>query len=226
TITRHTSDAITHVHATPTDGPMVGAGYAPAEDRLILMDILRRVGRGVPSSCAAAAESLRGVEKDLRSTAAHTVGDKRAQLDRVAAEGERGAQALEDVDSYLEVIHAYIDEADNDRNFPGEYVLTGHKDAITIAGEIERFTATDVVGIASMVGGIFGGGGGGEVQSALVRANFQDRYGAEEGLELYESWRMENDPEASTTVDGDCPYSPPPEEPVGEAVPGPGSVEP
>ena len=226
TITRDSSHGIPHVHGTTREGTMFGAGYAAGEDRLFLMDILRRVGRGELTSFAGGAEGNRGLEQDLWRSAPYTEEDKQAQIDRVAAEGERGAQALEDVDSYLEGINAYIDEADNDRNFPGEYVLTGHKDAITNAGEIERFTATDVVGIASMVGGIFGGGGGGEVQSALVRANFQDRYGAEEGLELYEAWRMENDPEASTTVDGDFPYSQTPEEPVGEAVPDPGSVEP
>ena len=226
TITRDSSHGIPHVHGTTREGTMFGAGYAAGEDRLFLMDILRRVGRGELTSFAGGAEGNRGLEQDLWHSAPYTEEDKQAQIDRVAAEGERGAQALEDVDSYLEGINAYIDEADNDRNFPGEYVLTGHKDAITNAGEIERFTATDVVGIASMVGGIFGGGGGGEVQSALVRANFQDRYGAEEGLELYEAWRMENDPEATTTVDGEFPYSQTPEEPVGEAVPDPGSVEP
>lgn len=226
TITRDSSHGIPHVHGTTREGTMFGAGYAAGEDRLFLMDILRRVGRGELTSFAGGAEGNRGLEQDLWRSAPYTEEDKQAQIDRVAAEGERGAQALEDVDSYLEGINAYIDEADNDRNFPGEYVLTGHKDAITNAGEIERFTATDVVGIASMVGGIFGGGGGGEVQSALVRANFQDRYGAEEGLELYEAWRMENDPEAITTVDGEFPYSQTPEEPVGEAVPDPGSVEP
>ena len=226
TITRDSSHGIPHVHGTTREGTMFGAGYAAGEDRLFLMDILRRVGRGELTSFAGGAEGNRGLEQDLWHSAPYTEEDKQAQIDRVAAEGERGAQALEDVESYLEGINAYIDEADNDRNFPGEYVLTGHKDAITNAGEIERFTATDVVGIASMVGGIFGGGGGGEVQSALVRANFQDRYGAEEGLELYEAWRMENDPEAITTVDGEFPYSQTPEEPVGEAVPDPGSVEP
>ncbi len=77
-----------------------------------------------------------------------------------------------------------------------------------------------------MVGGIFGGGGGGEVQAAVVLANFRDRYGAEEGAELYRAWRMENDPEAVVSVEGEFPYSGTPEDPVGEAVPDPGSVEP
>ena len=227
TITRDGSHGIPHIHGSTREGTMFGAGYAAGEDRLFLMDILRRVGRGELTSFAGGAEGNRGLEQDLWRNAPYTEEDKQAQIDRLAAEGgERGTQALEDVEAYLDGVNTYIDEADSGRHFPGEYVLTGHKDAITNAGEIEHFTEADVVGIASMVGGIFGGGGGGEVQAALVRANFQDRYGADEGLALYDAWRMENDPEASTTIDGEFPYSRTPEEPVGEAVPDPGSVEP
>ena len=225
TITRDASHGIPHIHGDTREGTMYGAGYAAAEDRLFLMDVLRRVGRGELTSFAGGAEGNRGLEQDLWRSAPYTEEDKQAQIDRIAAEGERGEQALDDVEGYLEGINAYIDEADGDRDFPGEYVLTGHKDAITNEGEIEPFTSNDVVGIAAMVGGIFGGGGGGEVQSALARAGFQDRYGAEEGLELYDAWRMENDPEAPATVDGEFPYSQTPDEPVGESVPDAGSVE-
>ena len=122
TITRDSSHGIPHVHGTTREGTMFGAGYAAGEDRLFLMDILRRVGRGELTSFAGGAEGNRGLEQDLWRSAPYTEEDKQAQIDRVAAEGERGAQALEDVDSYLEGINAYIDEADNDRNFPGEYV--------------------------------------------------------------------------------------------------------
>ncbi|WP_190318403.1 penicillin acylase family protein [Nocardiopsis listeri] len=227
TIVRDAAHGIPHITGTTREGTMFGAGYAAGEDRLFLMDILRRVGRGELTSFAGGAEGNRGLEQDLWATAPYTEEDKQAQVDRVASEGgERGVQALADVDSYLEGVNAYIEEADSGRYFPGEYVLTGHKDAITNAGEIEPFTTTDVVGIAAMVGGIFGGGGGGEVHSAIVLANFQDRYGAEEGLELWRAWRMENDPEASVTVDGEFPYSQTPDDPVGQVVPDPGSVEP
>ncbi|MEU3019137.1 penicillin acylase family protein [Nocardiopsis sp. NPDC007018] len=226
TITRDRQHGIPHVEGTTREGTMFGAGYAAGEDRLFLMDVLRRVGRGELTSFAGGAEGNRGLEQDLWGTAPYTEEDKQAQIDRVAASGERGAQALADVDSYLEGVNAYIDEADSGRYFPGEYVLTGHKDAITNKGEIEPFTPTDVVGIAAMVGGIFGGGGGGEVQAAVVLANFQDRYGAEEGLELWHAWRMENDPEAVVSVDGDFPYAQTPDDPVGEVVPDDGSVEP
>ncbi|GHC89943.1 penicillin acylase [Nocardiopsis terrae] len=226
TITRDSQHGIPHVQGTTREGTMFGAGYAAGEDRLFLMDVLRRVGRGELTPFAGGAPGNRGLEQDLWNTAPYTEADKQAQIDRVAASGERGARALADVDAYLDGVNSYIDEADSGRYFPGEYVLTGHKDAITNSGEIEHFTPTDVVGIAAMVGGIFGGGGGGEVQAAIVLANFQDRYGAQEGAELWQDWRMENDPEALVSVEGEFPYARTPENPVGEAVPDPGSVEP
>ncbi|OLT26873.1 penicillin acylase [Nocardiopsis sp. CNR-923] len=226
TIVRDSDHGIPHVTGTTREGTMFGAGYAAAEDRLFLMDVLRRVGRGELTSFAGGAGGNRALEQDLWRTAPYTEEEKQDQIDRVVASGERGRQALEDVDAYLEGVNAYIRQSDRGRYFPGEYVLTGHKNAITNRGEIEAFKRTDVVGIAAMVGGIFGGGGGGEVRSAIVLANFQDRYGAERGAELYADWRMENDPEAVVSVEGDFPYTGTPDDPVGEVLPDPGSVEP
>ncbi|GAB3213991.1 penicillin acylase family protein [Marinactinospora endophytica] len=226
TVVRDEQHGIPHVYGTTREGTMYGAGYVAAEDRLFLMDLLRHLGRGELTGFAGGAEGNRELEQSLWRGAPYTEADKQAQIDRVAASGERGRQALADVDAYIAGINAYIDRAERRRDYPGEYVLTGHKDAITQAGEIEHFTPTDVVGIAAMVGLLFGGGGGGEVHSALLRASFQDRYGPQRGVELYDAWRMENDPEAVVTVSGEFPYAQTPREPVGEAIPDPGSVVP
>ncbi|MEE2042757.1 penicillin acylase family protein, partial [Nocardiopsis tropica] len=120
TITRDKSHGIPHIEGTTREGTMYGAGYAAAEDRLFLMDVLRRVGRGELTSFAGGAEGNRGLEQDLWRTAPYTEEDKQAQIDRVAAGGERGEQALADVDAYLEGVNSYIEEADNGRYFPGE----------------------------------------------------------------------------------------------------------
>ncbi|PSL00877.1 penicillin amidase [Murinocardiopsis flavida] len=225
-IVRDDAYGVPHVYGETRSGTMFGAGYAVAEDRLFVMDVLRNLGRGKVTPFAGGAEGNRAFEQMLWSTAPYTEEDKQAQIDRVAASGERGAQALEDVGSYIEGINAYIDESQDDRDYPGEYVLTGHKDAITQKGEIEPFTRTDVVGIASLVGALFGGGGGGEVQSAVVRLSFQNQYGEEKGDRLWDAWRTENDPEATVTVDGDFPYGASPDVATGVALPDAGSVEP
>lgn len=224
TIVRDEHHGIPHIYGETREGTMFGAGYAAAENRLFLMDVLRNLGRGRLTSFAGGAESNRALEQSLWRGAPYTEADKQAQIDRIAAGGERGARALADVDGYLKGINAYIDRSQKRRDYPGEYVLAGHKDAITQAGEIEHFTKTDIVGIAAMVGLLFGGGGGGEVQSALTRAAFIDRYGPEEGEEVWRTWRMENDPEATVTASGEFPYTQTPQDPVGRALPEPGSV--
>ena len=49
-------------------------------------------------------------------------------------------------------INAYREQSKKGRYFPGEYVLTGHVDAITNAGEIQPFKLTDLIALASVVG--------------------------------------------------------------------------
>ncbi len=63
TITRDADHGIPHVEGTTREGTMFGAGYAAAEDRLFLMDVLRRVGRGELTSFAGGAEGNRGLNR-------------------------------------------------------------------------------------------------------------------------------------------------------------------
>ncbi|PRX97173.1 penicillin acylase family protein [Allonocardiopsis opalescens] len=226
-IVRDRATGVPHITGTTREGTMFGAGYAAAGDRLFLIDVFRRLGRGELTSFAGGAPSNQALEQSLWRGAPYTEADLQAQIDRVAASGPRGAQALADVEDYVAGMNAYIDEARADRDYPGEYVLTGHMDAITQRGTIEHFTPTDVVGIASVVGLLFGGGGGGEVASGLALLAFQERYGAQEGERLYEAWRAQNDPESVLTVhEGEFPYAQSPEDPVGVALADPGSVVP
>ncbi len=144
----------------------------------------------------------------------------------MANNGARGQQALADANAYLAGINAYIDASDSGRYFPGEYVLTGHKDAITNAGTIDHFKITDLVALASVIGTLFGSGGGGEVNNALSLIAAQSKYGVEEGTKVWESFRERNDPEAVVTVhNGESfPYATKPTTAVGEAMPDAGSV--
>lgn len=131
------------------------------------------------------------------------------------------------MDAYVAGVNAYIDASDKGRYFPGEYVLTGHKDAITNAGTIEHFKRSDLIALASVIGSLFGAGGGGEVNNALSLLAAQEKYGVAEGTEVWESFRQRNDPEAVLTQqDGSFPYLPTPDDPQGLALPDAGSVEP
>ncbi|GAB2749301.1 penicillin acylase family protein [Streptomyces bullii] len=226
TIVRDKKTGVPHITGTTRYGTEFGAGYAAAQDRLWLMDVFRHVGRGQLTSFAGGAPSNQGLEQQFWRHAPYTEADLQAQIDNaVATNGERGKLALADAKAYLDGINAYIDASDNGRYFPGEYVLTGHKDSVTNAGKIEHFKITDLVALGSVIGALFGSGGGGEVDNALSLLAAQEKYGVAEGTRVWESFRERNDPEAVLTVhDGSFPYATRPENPQGLALPDAGSV--
>ncbi|MFE8945730.1 penicillin acylase family protein [Streptomyces sp. NPDC007856] len=227
TIVRDKKTGVPHITGATRYGTEYGAGYAAAEDRLWLMDVFRHVGRGRLTSFAGGAAANQGLEQQFYRSAPYTEADLQAQIDNaVAKNGARGRQALADVNAYLDGVNAYIDASDSGRYFPGEYDLTGHKDPITNAGTIDHFKVTDLVALASVIGSLFGSGGGGEVTNALSLLAAQQKYGVEEGTKVWESFRERNDPEAALTVhDGTSfPYGGKPADAKGQALPDAGSV--
>ncbi|WP_374119113.1 penicillin acylase family protein [Streptomyces odontomachi] len=229
TITRDKQFGVPHVQGTTRYGTEFGAGYAAGQDRLWLIDLFRHVGRGELTSFAGGAAANQGLEQQFWPQAPYTEEDLQAQIDYIKNHnGTRGEQALEDVQAYVDGLNAYRVKAKNDRTFPGEYDLTGKIDPITNIGEIEPFKVTDLIALASVVGALFGNGGGGEVDAALSLLAAQQKYGVEEGTRVWESFRERNDPEAVLTIhDGSSfPYAGKPADARGTALPDPGSVEP
>ncbi|MFG2849414.1 penicillin acylase family protein [Streptomyces mirabilis] len=227
TIVRDKKTGVPHITGTTRYGTEYGAGYAAAQDRLWLMDVFRHVGRGQLTSFAGGASSNQGLEQEFWRNAPYTEADLQTQIDNaIANNGARGQQALADANAYIDGINAYIDASDSGRYFPGEYVLTGHKDSITNAGTIDHFKITDLVALASVIGSLFGSGGGGEVNNAISLLAAQSKYGVTEGTKVWESFRESNDPEAVLTVhNGESfPYASKPDTAQGEALPDAGSV--
>ncbi|WP_182884700.1 penicillin acylase family protein [Microbispora sp. H10885] len=200
TIVRDKATGVPHVTGTTREGTMFGAGYAGAQDRLWLMDLMRHVGRGELTPFAGGAAGNRELEQSVWRNSPYTEADLQAQIDRLRASGGRGAQLYTDVQNYIAGINAYIDRCMSARNCPGEYVLTGHLDAITNAGGPQYFKMTDLVAVSGVIGGLFGGGGGAEMRSALVRVAARAKYGATEGDRAWAAFRSQNDPETVLTL--------------------------
>jgi acyl-homoserine lactone acylase PvdQ len=200
TIVRDKALGVPHVTGTTRAGTMFGAGYAGAEDRLFLMDLLRHVGRGQLTSFAGGAPGNRELEQSVWRNSPYTEADLQAQIDTLRTRGTRGAQLYDDVQNYVTGINAYIAYCMANRNCPGEYVLTGHLDAITNAGGPQPFQAADLMAIAGVIGGLFGGGGGGEMASALVRIAARAKYGSTVGDQVWQAFREQNDPETVLTL--------------------------
>src|SRR5207302_1143610 len=65
----------------------------------------------------------------------------------------------------------------------------------------QEWKLTDVIAEASLIGGIFGTGGGGEVRQALMLQALEQRFGKAAGRKAWKDFREENDPEAPGTAD-------------------------
>ena len=228
TVVRDRATGTPHITGTTRAGTMFGAGYAGAEDRLFTMDLLRHVGRGTLTPFAGGAPGNRALEQSVWRNSPYTEADLQAQVAALRQQGARGEQLYSDVEAYIAGINAYIASCMGRRNCPGEYVLTGHLDAITNAGGPERFTMTDLIAIAGVVGGLFGGGGGSEMQSALVRIAARAKYGPTTGDAVWREFRSQNDPETVLTLhDGQSfPYGSAPDDAPSVVMPDAGSVRP
>jgi acyl-homoserine lactone acylase PvdQ len=228
TIVRDKKLGIPHVTGTTRAGTMFGAGYAGAQDRLFLMDLMRHVARGQLTSFAGGAAGNRALEQSVWRNSPYTEADLQAQIDALRTDGTRGAQLYDDVQSYIAGINKYIADCMAGRDCPGEYVLTGHLDAITNAGGPQNFTTTDLIAVAGVIGGLFGGGGGTEMQSALVRIAARAEYGATIGDQVWQQFRSQNDPSATTTLHNgqNFPYAASNPSASGVAMPDAGSAQP
>ncbi|GLY97824.1 penicillin acylase family protein [Actinoplanes sp. NBRC 103695] len=228
TIVRDKKAGIPHITGTTRAGTMFGAGYAGGQDRLFLMDLMRHVGRGTLTPFAGGADGNRELEQSVWRTSPYLETDLTAQINNLRASGTRGAQLYTDVQSYLAGINKYIADCMAARDCPGEYVLTGHLDAITNEGGPEPFVPEDLIAIGGVIGGLFGGGGGHEMQSALVRIAARAKYGATAGDQVWQQFRSQNDPEAVLTLHNgqSFPYGAGDPNAAGVAMPDAGSAAP
>ena len=64
-IVRDRPTGVPHVFGTTRAGTMFGAGYAGAQDKLFLMDLMRHLGRGQLSSFAGGAPGNRALEQSV-----------------------------------------------------------------------------------------------------------------------------------------------------------------
>ncbi|HEV2790648.1 MAG TPA: penicillin acylase family protein, partial [Solirubrobacterales bacterium] len=198
TIQRDAAYGVPHVYGDTRADTMFGAGFAGAQDRLFLMDVLRHMGRAELASFLGGANA----EADAAQWqfAPYTEADLEKQLARAPKLfGQAGQQAVADVGAYVEGINAYIAAAALDPKLrPAEYAV--------LSKPIEPWKATDVIAVASLIGGIFGRGGGEELNSALTMQAFVERFGKKAGRRAWLGFRSKNDPEAPTTIRKRFPY--------------------
>jgi acyl-homoserine lactone acylase PvdQ len=224
TILRDNSFGIPHIYGTTRGGTMFGAGYAAAQDRLFFIDVLRHLGRAQLSSFIGGAPANRAMDAEQWSLAPYTEADFQRQFDLGDdLYGDRGRQLQDDALNYVAGINQYIAEARLDpTKMPGEYAALGRPQGP------DEWKVTDLFSTASLVGGIFGKGGGRELAESSLLDAFKDRFGARKGRTLWEQFAAFDDRDAPTTVQGKrFPYQTKPKKKAkgAEEPPDPGSFK-
>jgi acyl-homoserine lactone acylase PvdQ len=215
---------VPHITGETRLGAMFGAGYASAEDRLFFMDALRHAGRGNLSAFAGGSNVA--MDRDVWRSTPYLEEELQQQYDLGDdVYGSDGAQLQRDVEAYVEGINQYIAEIKSvsAADMPVEYAALGQPQGP------DPWKVTDVIATASLVAGIFGKGGGGEVGSALVLEEAKQQFGRKRGKRVWADFRSQNDPEADTTIHSQAfPYGIGPRKARkarGLALPDPGSTQ-
>ena len=168
------SHDIPHIYGATNGALAFGAGYAQAQDRLFLMDVLRHYGSGTLTSFLGPSCADEQMDHDELLLAPYTTAQANAQVNSLPREyGAQGRLALAMIHSYVRGINAYIARASTHPGLmPVEYGLFGPP---------KPWSPADVVAVASLIGGIFGDGGGGEVRNAALLRYLQGQLGRPAG---------------------------------------------
>ena len=176
---------VPHVYGRTRADVEFGAGYATAEDRYILMELLRGPGR-------LAALDVPGLDPFALATSGRQFVPTPATEERVAEQlslvrsaGAKGRQLYADVQSYVKGINAY-------------YAKRGQG--------LRPWTTTDVIAVGSLLGANLGVGGGDEIRRSLFLDALQKEQGAAQGLDTWRWLAQRQEPDAPVTLPGTFTY--------------------
>ncbi|MCU1593666.1 MAG: Penicillin amidase, partial [Frankiales bacterium] len=209
---------VPHIYGATRSGAMYAAGYATAQDRLFLMDALRRTAEG--STTELLGESAVGDDSTTLGQFDLSPEELTAEVMSLPqTEGAAGARALADLQQYVAGINAYIQAAlANPTLLPAEYAGLGTTP--------RAWTVADSAAEAYLLIAMFTVFGDGEHLQADVLAKLQKKLGAKTGQAVYDDLRHLDDPSAPVTADRPFPSDRPGAGPSSAVPLDPGSLKP
>lgn len=146
-----------------------GLGYAAAEDRLWLFDVLRDAGRGRASEKLGPSPTTYELDLEFGSASAYSEAEITGITDNAVAKlGPLGPMFLNDTQQFVAGMNAYIDFLQTPAGLsklPLEYTTLG----LRLGGEPlfppRPFTVEDIVANAVLIQSALGLGGGGEARN-------------------------------------------------------------
>jgi acyl-homoserine lactone acylase PvdQ len=205
---------VPHIYGSTDADVAWGSGYANIEDRMFLTDILRHTGAARMAEFLGPSPANVAMDAAQLRIAAYTPQEAQAQVQQVVKRyGDEGRAMLDQLDAMLRGMN----QAQQDLcPLAGRAPVPGHVGAgfgehcpveyAALSKSPEPYTRADIVYIASLVGGIFGKGGGGEAANARWLQQLQARLGVAEGRRVFDDLREKNDLEAPTTSPTTTPY--------------------
>ena len=190
---------VPHIYGQNQSAVAFGAGYAAGEDRLFEIDVLRHYGAGNLSMFLGPSCADEQMDHDALLLGGYTTAQKKAQIDTLPNRfGSLGTTLKTMVYSFINGINAYITATQtNSALLPAEYP------AVTGAAP-QTWSVSDVVDLATLLGGIFGKGGGSEVRNAATLQYLQTQLAgsASAARTVFADFKEQNDPDAPTTIVG------------------------
>ncbi|MFN2522543.1 MAG: penicillin acylase family protein, partial [Mycobacteriales bacterium] len=205
---------VPHITGATYEDTVFGAGYANIEDRMFLTDILRHTGAAELTSFAGLSAGNIAMDRKQLSIAAYTRQEAEAQVGAIATRyGAEGARLVKGLDAMIAGMNAAqkaLCPLSVPVPIPGSPGIGfGEKCPIEYAALQKPptdYTRADIIYIASLVGGIFGKGGGGEDNNARWFQQLKEKFGDATARSIFDDLREKNDPEAPVTSPDRQPY--------------------
>jgi acyl-homoserine lactone acylase PvdQ len=186
---------VPHVTGKTRADVMFGAGYVTAEDRNLLMQLVRGPSR-------IAALDVPGVDAfSLALSGRIFIPSQQAedflasQYQVLESQGAKGRKVIADIDAFVAGVNGFIQKS---------------------GLQIPAWNRNDFVASAALIGGIFGVAGGDEVRRSEYLSALQTKMGGAEGRQVWDNLRQVKDLDSPTTLPGTFSYG----EAAGSALPG------
>jgi acyl-homoserine lactone acylase PvdQ len=184
-VIKRDSFGVPHVYGKTRADVEFGAGWVTAEDRGLFIETIRGPSR-------VAALDVPGIDPFKLATSLGQFTPSRATERFITSSARRfvkdkqGLRVLRDVDAYVAGINAYYRKTKN---------------------PAKPWTRNDVAAATSLIGAVFGKGGGNEVGSSRLLSGLQSRLGPAAGFGAWEDLTERQDADSSTTLSKSFPYN-------------------
>jgi acyl-homoserine lactone acylase PvdQ len=192
---------VPRIYANNRHDAIFATGYVSAEDRLFLMDILRHVGRGRMSEFLGPSPSNLAMDRDTYRVAGYTEAELQQMVDNLDDQyGVYGTLTQQGFQDFADGVNQFVQDALlNPTLLPAEYV--------TLQQVPQPWKPTDTVAVATLITGIFGVGGGGELNNCQFLQELSARYpDPVVARQVFEDFQQDDDPEKPRTSDIPYPY--------------------